>query len=290
MLEECTRDYLRHLCIELLRALAQPFLSLVHDVDENDQDEYEDRLAMITYEIQRLLEHPLLFPSESTRVKFLALLALDSKLQFEEALSGLLIEAEIQELDDVRRQDYSRPLYLPGTHGWENFLLNMAPGAPEDPSNRASTTPKSSFQMLPPVGLRILAEYERQEQDVVRFIEKTAGLFAVTPARSTLMIEFDKPTPWEERIPRRGLISKLQRHIIGPNPYKKGRSIRDDISKHRRCDLEHLSELLHDMETPQAARGVLASAHAFPVASIRQWEGPTRYKSLKFEHDSSNAA
>lgn len=289
MLKECTTEYLRHLYIELLRALARPFLSLTDQADNLGEAEYEDQLKMITYEIQRLLNHPLLFPSEAARVKFLALLALDSKLQFEEAISGLLIEAEIQELDDVRRQDYSRPSYLPGTHGWENFLLNMAPGGPEDPSNRATTTPKSSFQMIPPVGMRIIGEFEREEREIVRFIEQYPGAYGVAPARSTLMIDFDKPTPWEERIPRRGLKQHAAHHIARPNPFKEERSIRDDISKHRICELEKLGDFLHDIDS-QDARVLLSSANAFPVTTIRKWGEHTKYSKLRFNQSDSSAA
>lgn len=281
VIEPCSVQYLSTLCVELFRAVAQPYVSTVKATSADDD---ENRLEMVTYEIERLCKHPLLFPTESTRVKFLALLALDSQLQFQEACSGLLIEAEIQELDAVRQQDCSRPLYLPGTKGWENFLLNMAPGAPEDPSNRSITTPKSAFQMIPAVGVKIIADFEREEQDIVRYIEQSPSTYGVEPARSTLMIDFDKPTPWEERIPRRALKRHNERVMISPNPFKAGRSIRDDITKNRVCDIESLSGFLHDIEAPQAAPVTLTSADSLPAITIREWHAPTKFKKLRFGH------
>lgn len=281
VMEPCTTQYLQYLCVEAFRATAQPLVRFVKDTNE---DEDEDRLELITYELQRLLHHPALFPSESARVKFLALMALDSELQFQEACSGLMIEAEIHELDSVRRHEYSRPLYQPGTRGWENFLLNMAPGAPEDPSNRAITTPKSALQMVPAVGLRILADFEREEQDIVRYIEQAPANYRVEPAQTTLMIDFDKTTPWEERIPRRAITQRTDRIMVRPNPFKAGRSIRDDISRRRNCDIEQISGFLHDIEAPQAAPGTLTSSNVFPAFSIRQWHPPTKYIDLSFRH------
>lgn len=277
VMERCTVDYIHQLCLEALRAMASPLLRIIKDTNE---DEDEDRLELVTHETQRLLQHPELFPSESIRVKFLALMALDSELQFQEACVMLLIEGEIHELDSVRRHEYSRPLYQPGTRGWENFLLNMAPGAPEDPSNRAITTPKSAFQMVPAVGLRILADFEREEQDIVRYIDQAPANYRVEPAQTTLMINFDKTTPWEERIPRRAVTQRTDRIMVRPNPFRAGRSIKDDISPRRTYEIEHISSFLHDIEAPQAAPGTLTSSNLFPAFSIRQWHPPTKYTEL----------
>ncbi|ETN43366.1 uncharacterized protein HMPREF1541_02525 [Cyphellophora europaea CBS 101466] len=281
VIEQCTVEYLHHLCVEMLRAMAQPFVRLAKDTNE---DEDEDRLEFIIHELKRLLLNPALFPSDSARVKLLALAALDSELQFQEACGNHIVENEVQELELVRRQAYSRPLYQPGTHGWENFLLNMAPGAPEDPSNRAISTPKSSFQMIPAVGLRILADFEREERDIVKYIEQAPTDYGVEPAQTTLVIDFDKSTPWEERIPRRLLKNRTDRVVARPNPFKNGRSIREDISKCPTQPVENIGSFLHHIETPQAVPATLTASDVFPAYSIRQWHPPTKYAHLRFRH------
>jgi hypothetical protein len=279
VIRPCTTGYLRYLCLELFRVSAIPLVRIVNDTD-HDAD--ENRAEFVVHEIKRLTLHPGLFPSELAQLRFQALIASDAELQFKAACSSLIIEAEISELEDLRRQLYSRPTYQPGMKGWENFLFNMAPGAPEDPSKRSTTAPGSSFQMVPVAGLRIAAEFEKEEREIVKYTEEADPSVGVKPAQTTLMIDFDKPTPWEERIPRRQLASHIERVVTRPSPFKNGRSIRDDVSERFNCELEDIGALLLSIEAGQQAPARLTTPSHFIAYSQRHWQQPTQYNELRF--------
>lgn len=142
-------------------------------VSEPDFQVQEQRLKVTIGEINRLLHFPDVFPSESVRTKFLALIALDSDLQFHGACTALLLQSELEAIDHISEKR-SKEIYSKYCVGWDNFLLNMAPGAPDDLSNRAKTEPESSFQVVPAVGLRIVADLEREERDIVRYVEQAS--------------------------------------------------------------------------------------------------------------------
>lgn len=154
------------------RARAEPFVKITKNLDQKIQIR---RLQFIVHELTRLFRHPGLFPSGNEQVRFLAIVAIDSELDFREACGNLLIEAEIAKIDRISRESFARPLYVAGSKGWENFLLNMAPGAPEEPSQRAKTIPKSAFQIVPAVGMRVIADLEREEAEIVRYVQRASS-------------------------------------------------------------------------------------------------------------------
>ncbi|RMD44186.1 hypothetical protein DV735_g1007, partial [Chaetothyriales sp. CBS 134920] len=129
------------------------------------------RLELVNGEIRRLLDYPRLFPNSSIRVRFLAILSLDAELQFHQACANRLLKSQEQELEQVSREKVTRPRYMPGSKGWENFLLNKAPGAP-DIRHRVITGPKSSFQVIPAIGSRIITDLEREEREIVEYVQK----------------------------------------------------------------------------------------------------------------------
>lgn len=163
----CTDKFLHVLIVEMHRAWAEATIAEIHTIDEN---EALRRLHYLCAEIPRLLNNPELFPSSEARARFLATLALDSELQFQSACTTLLIQAELDAIQDDTEQEYTRSTYAEDCNGWENFLFNMAPGAPNDPTDRARTTPQTSFQIIPPVGMRIISDMEREERDIERFV------------------------------------------------------------------------------------------------------------------------
>ena len=155
------------LIMEMRRAWAEEILA---NIDSRDEDETLRRLHHLSAEIPRLLNNPDLFHSNEARVRFLAAIALDSEVQFQNACTSLLIQSELAAIKDDTDQEFTRPSYAEDCNGWENFLLNMAPGAPDDPTDRARTTPQTSFQIIPPVGMRIISDMEREERDIERFL------------------------------------------------------------------------------------------------------------------------
>lgn len=163
----CNVQYLVALCMEVLRARSVPLVKVRKFVSRDAQIR---RLQFICAEVKRLLENPDLFPSAAARARFAAILALDANLQFVRAVKGLLL-ADIQtEINGYSRAVFTRPIYQEGSKGWENFLLNMAPGAPQS-DQRLRSTPKSCYQMVPTVGLRIVGDYNREEQLLERWIK-----------------------------------------------------------------------------------------------------------------------
>lgn len=153
--------------MEMRRVWAEGTIAGIESIDE---DEALRRLHHLSAEIPRLLDNPDLFPSNEARVRFLSAIALDADVQFQSACISLLIQSELGAIKDDTEQEYTRPDYAEDCNGWENFLLNMAPGAPNDPTDRARTTPQTSFQMIPPVGMRIISDMEREERDIERFL------------------------------------------------------------------------------------------------------------------------
>lgn len=163
----CTDKFLHMLTMEMRRAWAE---EIIADIDFIDEDEALRRLHHLSAEISRLLDNPTLFPSNEARVRFLAAIALDSELQFQSACTSLLVQSQLDAIKDDTDEEYTRTTYAEGCNGWENFLFNMAPGAPNDPTDRARTTPQTSFQIIPPVGMRIISDMEREERDIERYL------------------------------------------------------------------------------------------------------------------------
>jgi len=110
----------------------------------------------------------------------MSILALDSEIRFARASKELLLKEEMRQIDRISRQQFTRPIYKEGSKGWENFFLNMAPGAPDAPiqrpGQRGRTIPESAFQVIPSVGMRIVSDFEREEAEIVRFVEQVCVL------------------------------------------------------------------------------------------------------------------
>lgn len=182
----CSTDYLLSLALEVLRAKASPMVKLTKYVSTSDQI---SRLQFVSTETRRLFRNPDLFPSDPARVRFAALLALDSDLQFIEAVKELLLVDMQDDLNKYNRKMYTRPCYKDGSKGWENFLLNMGPGAPKR-DEPLETTPKSAYQLIPTVGLRIVGDANREEQGMAQWIQQVSiGDFACLHQVSNCLLQ-----------------------------------------------------------------------------------------------------
>lgn len=216
---------------------------------------------------------------------------MDAEMQLVALACEMVIKSAITNLEKLRDQNYSRRPFQIDAMPWENFLLNMAPGAPDDALHRAMTEPISSFQMVPAVGLRVVADFEREEQEIIQFIRRARGLLNIRPAQTTLLIDFEKGTAGEE-IPRNKMIQHTQRIVATPNPYRQGRSIREDVCIEPLQPVESVSHFLHRIESPNAPatgpRGV-NNTLSFPLFSVRQWHAPTQMNDLRFFHRDTEA-
>lgn len=123
------------------------------------------RLQLISSELRRLFQNPALFPSDAARVRFSSVIALDANLQFVEAVQDHLLRAIQDGLEHQNREQYCRPHFVEGSKGWENFLCNMTPGVPLS-NQPLQTTPKSSLQAIPTVGLRIVGDLSREDDNI----------------------------------------------------------------------------------------------------------------------------
>ncbi len=164
--QSCSDDFLIVLCIEFCKAQSHQLMSKLRHLCQAKQNQ---RIRFISYEVGRLLRHPSLFPSESSRVRFLTFLAADSRFQLCEAISCLLMQSEMQAIQQTWQKNVSRKRYLDSTRGWENFLLSDAPGLS---FNSDRTTPESVVQVLPPAASRIVADFEKEEREILRFVRK----------------------------------------------------------------------------------------------------------------------
>lgn len=166
----CSEEFLIILCLEFCKAQSHSLISRIRDLE---QEEQEQRLRFLIYEITRLLKHPQLFPSELLRVRFLTFLAVDSRFQMFEATSSLLMQNEVHVIQETWQKNISRKGYLKDTRGWENFLLSNAPGLS---FTTDQTVPKSMVQIMPPIASRIVGDFEREEREILRFVEQVVPL------------------------------------------------------------------------------------------------------------------
>jgi hypothetical protein len=138
----------------------------------SDREKQLTRLNFVNHELRRLIDHPGLFPSQVVHVRFAALMGADSELQLTQACKDLLVAEQIQKLQEISRKQWTRRTFADGTLGWENFLLDGAIGTT---FKVQKTMPKSAFQIIPTVGMRIVGDYEREEQEIVRFVQQVSG-------------------------------------------------------------------------------------------------------------------
>lgn len=165
---KCSTNYLLTLLLELHKARAQPLLQLT---GLSSEESHLRRLQFLAHEISRLLQQPDLFVSSQVRARFLSMLSADAELHFTQACKNLLVNQELRNLERRSRKALTRTPYKDGSVGWENFLLDGAPG-----SGHAShrTAPTSIFQVVPAVGMRIIADYDREEVEIVRYVEEVS--------------------------------------------------------------------------------------------------------------------
>ncbi|KIW87206.1 uncharacterized protein Z519_12108 [Cladophialophora bantiana CBS 173.52] len=266
--------------MEVLRAKAFPLVKLARPHEADDQIQ---RLQFLRTEILRLFRTPDLFPSPATKAKFAAILALDANLQFLQAVKELLLRDTVADIDFYIHH-ITRRTYLFGSKGWENFFLNMAPGAPLR-RERIRTSPKSSYQIIPISGMRIIGDAIRQEQGLARWITQTTIPLKEMAARTTRLIDLDKPDE-QQLIPSLPLSHQSYSLNLRPNPYREDQKPRLDLSKYGPERLESYSPLIgrvemHPILVPIAA---LNATNMFPMISIRAWHPPTRIEALRYQH------
>ena len=164
----CSADFLLTLSMEFFKTRAYSIVTVVTDTNEKQQI---TRLKFLIHELQRLIQYPRLFRSASIETRFFALLGAHSRMQFGKACIDLLLEAEMHKIVCSSRKNETRKSYVDGSRSWENFLLDGAPGTPY---RVVRTVPKSVFQVVPAGGMRIVADYEREESEIVRFVEQVS--------------------------------------------------------------------------------------------------------------------
>ncbi|KAF7507889.1 hypothetical protein GJ744_010053 [Endocarpon pusillum] len=277
--QSCSDDFLILLCLEFCKAQSHQLIIKLRQLDQAEQDQ---RIGFIAHETRRLLHNPQLFPSESTRVRFLTFLAADSRFQLCEAISDLLMQTEVQVIQETWQKNVSRKGYLDGTRGWENFLLSDAPGLP---FTSARTTPQSMVQVLPPVASRIVADFEREERQILHFVRQNNPPLG-RPAQMTTMIDFDNPTDDSEKIPAAELPQIVKQAIFRPNPYPQPRllplTLLTTAAEHIEDYSSFMDRLEADPVNPNAQHMVLSSARILPALSIRTWKLPTKAEDLRY--------
>jgi hypothetical protein len=209
--------YLHILSIEMSRAWAE---LVAEEVGSINADDSEQRYQFLFSEVGRLLDHPDLFPSDEARVRFLAILSLDSELRFTSVYTNLLIELELEDLEEITEREFSRSSYSEGYTGWENFLFNTAPGAPKDVTDRKEAKSKTSLQMLPPVAMRIVNDLAAEEKHVLKFMEDSGSQPHATSTGTSITADLEKKSASNAEVP----ISLLPRHAydatVHANPFQ----------------------------------------------------------------------
>ncbi len=79
------------------------------------------------------------------------------------------MQSEMRAIQQTWQKNVSRKRYIDDTRDWENFLLS---DAPELFFISDRTTPEFMIQVLPPVVSRIVADFEREEREILRFVRQ----------------------------------------------------------------------------------------------------------------------
>ncbi|KAI1612723.1 hypothetical protein EDD37DRAFT_317961 [Exophiala viscosa] len=279
----CSEDYLVSLVLEILRARAYPLVKLVRT---HDMPAQVRRLQFISTEVRRLIRSPALFPSLSVRARFSALLASDANLQFAQSVKELLLHDVVGELDQFERDNFTRPTYQKDSKGWENFYLNMAPGAPTK-QPILKTTPLSSYQSVPIVGMRIIGDFCREDRLLRQWVRETTVPVDVKPAATTRLLNLDKPDEQEPN-PKHMLRQESEDVSIRPNPFGEDRKLRLGLPNHGPEPLEDFTPFLGRLEAPPLPQNVqpatLNNPEVLPILSVRSWHVPTKRIELRFHN------
>lgn len=213
----------------------------------------------------------------------MAVVALDSNLQFVQAVKVLLIRETMQDLALYSRLR-TRPTYQRGSKGWENFLLNMAPGLPLK-HLRVATTPKTAYQVVPITGMRIVGDASREEELLARWVTDTPVPLDVEPAATTKLLDLDKP---DEQEPNPNIVLSQQSYdvFLRPNPFEEDRRLRLSVSSHGPEALMGYSPFIGRLESPiipaNQPIATLNAPNIFPAIPLRSWHPPTKLGAIRY--------
>ncbi|KAL6241328.1 hypothetical protein RBB50_011801 [Rhinocladiella similis] len=299
----CSKAFLVSLALDILRARSFP-LSRFADTpttmeeleaferqqEKLSQDQIQ-RIQMISAEVRRLFQCPELFPSREFRTKFAALVASDANLQFVQAVSSLLIRKVESEVNKVY-QKKSAKTYLEGSKGWENFYLNMAPGVYDDArAADLKTTPSSTLQVIPGVGMRVMGDLGREEQLLLQWIRDAKLPVESGPALTTQLLDLDHPE-LEGRLQEQTAISqKLSDGAVVPNPFNPHERPHWDVPSQVPEPLEECTSFIGRLESlPPPLHGPVAQMHTtalFRALNVRTWHPPTQSHELRYKNSDS---
>ena len=149
----------------------------------------EDLFSPVQNELQRLQDHPELFPGVEVMQKFwrrlddaLASITQAQLLIHERGTRHAALVSEDDKLmnaEKMPRRDVSRK-------PWEQYLHNRAPGVNVDLSDMGSD---GSVQILPMGALRLLHTMKEANESIIRGIEAVCLPSRICDASSTLIIE-----------------------------------------------------------------------------------------------------
>ncbi|KIW58827.1 hypothetical protein PV05_03323 [Exophiala xenobiotica] len=289
----CSKDYLISLILEILRARAFPLVKLTRSSDVNAQLQ---RLRLITAEVRRLFHHPELFPSQALRARFTAIVASDANLQFVQAVKHLLLREAIGDFNRFNRVRFTRRSYETGSKGWENFYLNMAPGAPTDEDmqeDRLQTSPESSWQLIPIAGMRVIGDLVNEERVLLQWIKDTSLPVAVEPAFTTRILDLDKPEHQDPN-PKNYLRQVTEEVHARPNPYYEDLKLRLDLPGHAPEPLEDFTPFVGRLESqplpPNMPIATLNAPNLFPmISTLRKDIGTYKTRTAANANDFMNS-
>lgn len=199
---------------------------------------------------------------------------LDCEYQFKKAVKDLLVNEQLRNIENISCKYLTRPSYLPGSHGWENFLL---PGAPGAQLGHAKTEPASVFQVLTGVGMRICSDFAREENDIIQHVYGP-GTGITTTGLKTLPLDLDRSS-----VRLRHYTTNV---MLSPSPFREDLGIRLDVRSQAPVPLKHFSPMVYRLEQqgpgPNAPAAALNAPNIFPVVCIRSWHCPLRRWDLHY--------
>lgn len=230
------------------------------------------RLDFLAYELNRLFKYPKLFPTASTQARFMALsFDLDSEYNFLESCKTLVIQQALGSLDTESKGIIGRSLLGEEVYGWERFLL------PRLAETGICIKPKdksTSFQLLPAVGMRICADFVREESFISDHKFDTSQSHHEPIALSLLTISDSEECSKERTRPHgmttlrdKSILSKpfedrnesqicantvnqqkLGDFVLNPSPFKKKHTLRTDKGILRATAIEIFSQIMYRLE------------------------------------------
>lgn len=173
VLRHCSHEYLVAITLEAFKAQAFPFASITRTLKIEEQ---RIRLESLIREVRRLKSNSKLFETEDLAHQFFILLSIDSRILCTTVCKDLVYKDTFRRANKLWKE-FTKPSFHHGLKPWEQFLLN---GSPASILKLPQTSPKSSTQIIPSAGMRVIHRMSAEIAGITRFFNEVSETIDIT--------------------------------------------------------------------------------------------------------------